>query len=57
MTENKEHEFCLRCGRKLRNPKTRLIGLGPVCERKSLQEYEQSRKLFATEKEKLSQEK
>lgn len=55
--ENKEHEFCLRCGRKLKNPKTRILGLGPVCHRKSLQEYEQSRKLFDAEKEKSASEK
>ena len=55
--ENKEYEFCLRCGRKLKNPKTRIIGLGPVCHRKSLQEYEQSRKLFDAEKEKSASEK
>lgn len=55
--ENKEHEFCLRCGRKLKNPKTRILGLGPVCHRKSLQEYEQSRKLFDVEKESQEQKK
>ena len=30
----KEHEFCLRCGRKLKNPEARQKGYGPVCERK-----------------------
>lgn len=48
--ENKEHEFCLRCGRKLKNLKAREIGLGPVCARKLKQENEQSKKLFQTEK-------
>lgn len=48
--ENKEHEFCLRCGRKLKNLKAREIGLGPVCARKLKQENEQSKKLFPTEK-------
>lgn len=49
MTENKEYEFCLRCGRKLKNPKTRLIGLGPTCHKKVLQENVQSRKLFTAQ--------
>lgn len=30
----KEHEFCLRCGRRLRNPVARERGYGAVCERK-----------------------
>ena len=32
--EKKEHEFCLRCGRKLKNPQARERGYGAVCERK-----------------------
>ena len=31
---NKDHEFCLRCGRKLKNPIARAKGYGVVCERK-----------------------
>ena len=27
----KEHEFCLRCGRKLKSTKARELGYGPVC--------------------------
>ena len=30
----KEHDYCLRCGRKLKNPEARQKGYGPVCERK-----------------------
>ena len=30
----KEHEYCLRCGRKLKNPIARQKGYGAVCERK-----------------------
>lgn len=29
-----EHEFCLRCGRRLKNPEARTIGYGAVCRRK-----------------------
>jgi len=32
--EIKEHEYCLRCGRKLKNPIARQKGYGAVCERK-----------------------
>lgn len=30
----KEHEYCLRCGRKLKNPKAREIGYGKICFQK-----------------------
>jgi len=30
----KEHEYCLRCGRKLKNPQARLKGFGVTCEKK-----------------------
>jgi hypothetical protein len=30
----KEHEFCKRCGRKLRNPDARKLGYGAVCFKK-----------------------
>ena len=33
-----EHEFCLRCGRKLRNHDNRILGYGPVCYAKVQQE-------------------
>lgn len=40
----KDHEFCLRCGRKLRNPDARQVGYGAVCLRKM--KVERSRQLF-----------
>lgn len=42
---NKEYERCLRCGRMLRTPATREIGMGPVCYRRYLAEREH-KKLF-----------
>lgn len=30
----KEYEFCLRCGRKLKNPEARAKGYGVICEKK-----------------------
>lgn len=30
----KEHENCLRCGRKLKNPDARKLGYGAVCFKK-----------------------
>lgn len=47
--ENNDHEFCLRCGRKLKNPRARRIGFGAVCERKAIREYEKSRQLFTAD--------
>lgn len=32
--EEKEHEVCLRCGRKLKNPGARKLGYGAVCYKK-----------------------
>lgn len=26
-----EHDYCLRCGRKLKNPDARLLGYGTIC--------------------------
>lgn len=40
----KEHEFCLRCGRKLKNPEARIKGYGVVCEKKM--KHDARRKLF-----------
>ena len=34
MSEIVEHEFCLRCGRKLKSPEARQSGYGPVCRKK-----------------------
>ena len=44
MKEKKEHEYCLRCGRKLKNAEARLKGYGIVCEKKM--KREQKKKLF-----------
>ena len=44
MQMNKEHDFCLRCGRKLKNPHAREIGYGAVCEKK--QKSEGAARLF-----------
>ena len=32
--QEKDHEYCLRCGRKLKNLRAREKGYGSVCERK-----------------------
>lgn len=29
-----EHEYCLRCGRKLKSPEARMLGYGTVCFKK-----------------------
>lgn len=42
-----EHEFCLRCGRRLKNPIARERGYGAVCEKK-LRTFD-ARKLFDNE--------
>ena len=33
----KEYEYCLRCGRKLKNTEARMKGYGTVCEKKMKQ--------------------
>lgn len=43
-TITKEYEFCLRCGRKLKNSDARVKGYGAVCERKL--KHEAQKKLF-----------
>lgn len=35
--EQKEHEYCLRCGRKLKSLENRQRGMGKVCWEKSQQ--------------------
>ena len=32
------YKYCLRCGRRLKNPQARLIGYGATCEKKAKQE-------------------
>lgn len=48
---NTDHEFCLRCGRKLKNPNARAIGYGAVCLRK-VTKPEKICQLFETESKK-----
>lgn len=40
----KEHEYCLRCGRKLKNPEARIKGYGITCEQKL--KHSMTRRLF-----------
>lgn len=42
----KEHEYCLRCGRKLKNPIARQLGYGTVCYNKTVQKSHKFKKLF-----------
>lgn len=42
--EKQDHEYCLRCGRRLRNKKAREIGYGAVCIKKL--RYEENKPLF-----------
>lgn len=37
-----EHEFCLRCGRKLRSNESRIIGYGAICLQKVKQKQKTS---------------
>lgn len=41
---DKEYQYCLRCGRKLKSTENRLRGMGPICWEKSHIEYR--RRLF-----------
>ena len=50
----KEHEFCLRCGRKLKNPIAREKGYGAVCEKKMI--VENTKHLFNIEREDIKNE-
>lgn len=40
-----EHEYCIRCGRKLKNAESRKLGLGKVCEMKW--KLQQTNRLFS----------
>lgn len=44
----KEYNFCLRCGRKLKNPIARQLGYGAICEKKIKQD--KGHKLFEDNK-------
>lgn len=41
--EKREHEFCLRCGRRLRSAEARSVGYGAICRKKVIAA---GRKLF-----------
>lgn len=41
---NDEHNYCLRCGRRLKTVDARIKGYGPVCEQKM--RVENSNRLF-----------
>ena len=43
--KTKEHEYCLRCGRKLKNPDARILGYGIICYKKQRTEQNKN-KLF-----------
>lgn len=43
----KEHEYCLRCGRRLKNLDARIKGYGPICYMKMRVEHSK-RTLFTT---------
>ena len=47
-SEKKDHEFCLRCGRKLKNPTAREKGYGIICEKKI--KTERGHRLFENNK-------
>ena len=47
MGKEKEYEYCLRCGRKLKNPEAKKIGYGITCLKK-LKTDAKFRKLFKT---------
>ena len=45
--QKKDHEFCLRCGRKLKNSLARELGYGAVCYKKQkVESVELSHPLF-----------
>lgn len=44
--DNDEHEFCLRCGRKLKTPENRMRGYGNICYKKVSSNIGKTKKLF-----------
>lgn len=50
---DKEYNYCLRCGRKLKNPKARQAGYGDVCLAK-IQQLSKT-PLFSTNEERREQ--
>lgn len=49
--KQKEYEYCLRCGRKLKSHESRMIGYGTICLKKS-RETAYSIRLFPVSAEK-----
>lgn len=43
-SDTKEHEYCMRCGRKLKNPEAKIKGYGSVCEKRI--QTDNKRRLF-----------
>ena len=43
--KQKEYEYCLRCGRKLKSQESRIVGYGAVCLKKS-RENAHNKRLF-----------
>ena len=42
----KVHKYCLRCNRRLRSKKKKILGYGPICYKKIKIENSSRRKLF-----------
>lgn len=42
--QEKEHKYCKRCGRQLKNVDAKIKGYGPVCEKKM--QTDKKRRLF-----------
>lgn len=52
--EKKDHDYCLRCGRRLKNPEARERGYGVVCFRKL--QISMTNKLFGESNQKQKEE-
>lgn len=52
--KSREYQYCLRCGRKLKNPEARAKGYGLVCERKLIKSSKM--RLFKPRKNRLHSE-
>lgn len=52
--EKKDHDYCLRCGRRLKNPEARERGYGTVCFKKL--QIQMINKLFGESDQKQKEE-
>ena len=43
--EKQDYQFCIRCGRRLKTPESRELGMGKICAEK-YREKEAKKKLF-----------